>query len=130
LQLYGRDDLRPATEKILKPLAPLNANQIVMDAAFDSDEEPFMVVGVPTFSLAVQDADYNFRHHTIIDTLERIDPRNLGLQTAIMAVAGYSFADAEQRPGKRLSPSEVHELLVKTGLESLYELDYPDAKPY
>jgi carboxypeptidase Q len=130
LQLYGRDDLRPATEKILKPLAPLSANQIVMDAAFDSDEEPFMVVGVPTFSIAVEDGDYNFRHHTIIDTFERIDPRMLGLQTAIMAVAGYSFADAEQRPGKRLSPNEVHELLKKTGLEALYELDYPDKKPY
>jgi carboxypeptidase Q len=130
LQLYGRDDLRPATEKVLKPLAPIAANQIVMDAAFDSDEEPFMVVGVPAYSVAVEDGDYNFRHHTIIDTFERIDPRMLGLQTAIMAVAGYSFADAEHRPGKRLSPSQVHDLLKKTGLESLYELDYPDKKPY
>jgi carboxypeptidase Q len=130
LQLYGRDDLRPATEKILRPLAPLSANQMVMDAAFDSDEEPFMVVGVPTFSIAVEDGDYNFRHHTIIDTFERIDPRMLGLQTAIMAVAGYSFAEAPERPGKRLSPAEVHNLLVKTGLQPLYELDYPGKKPY
>jgi carboxypeptidase Q len=130
LQLYGRDDLRTATEKVLKPLAPMAANQIIMDAAFDSDEEAFMVVGVPTYSIAVEDGDYNFRHHTIIDTFERIDPRMLGLQTAIMAVCGYSFADGEQRPGKRLSRSEVHDLLVRTGLESLYELDYPDKKPY
>ncbi len=130
LQLYGRDDLRPATEKVLKPLTPIAANQIIMDAAFDSDEEAFMVVGVPTYSIAVEDADYNFRHHTIIDTFERIDPRMLGLQTAIMAVCGYSFADAEQRPGRRLSPSEVHDLLVRTGLEPLFELDYPDKKPY
>jgi hypothetical protein len=54
----------------------------------------------------------------------------LGLQTAIMAVSGYSFANAPERPGKRLSPSEVHDLLVRTGLEPLYELDYPDKKPY
>jgi len=129
LVLYGRDDLRPATEKVLKPLAPLGADQAVMDAAFDSDEEAFMVVGVPAFSIAVEDADYNFRHHTIIDTFERIDPRMLGLQTAIMAVVGYSFAEADQPPGKRFSPSEVHNLLVKTGLEQLYELDYPSKKP-
>lgn len=130
LQLYGRDDLRPATEKLLKPLASIAANHIIMDAAFDSDEEAFMVVGVPTYSIAVEDGDYNFRHHTIIDTFERIDPRMLGLQTAIMAVSGYSFANSAERPGKRLSPSEVHDLLVRTGLESLYELDYPDKKPY
>jgi hypothetical protein len=115
---------------VLKPLASIAANQIIMDAAFDSDEEAFMVVGVPTYSIAVEDGDYNFRHHTIIDTFERIDPRMLGLQTAIMAVSGYSFANAPERPGKRLSPSEVHDLLVRTGLESLYELDYPDKKPY
>lgn len=101
-----------------------------MDAAFDSDEEAFMVVGVPAFSIAVEDADYNFRHHTIIDTYERIEPRMVGLQTAIMAVAGYSFAEADQPPGRRLSSSEVHELLKKTGLEQLYELDYPNKKPY
>ena len=130
LQLYGRDDLRPATEKVLKPLASMAANQITTDAAFDSDEEAFMVVGVPTYSIAVEDGDYNFRHHTIIDTFERIDPRMLGLQTAIMAVSGYSFANSAERPGKRLSPSEVHDLLVRTGLEPLYELDYPDKKPY
>src|SRR5436190_1056372 len=130
LQLYGRDDLRPATERVLKPLASIAANQIIMDAAFDSDEEAFMVVGVPTYSIAVEDGDYNFRHHTIIDTFERIDPRMLGLQTAIMAVSGYSFANSAERPGKRLSPSEVHDLLVRTGLEPLYELDYPNKKPY
>jgi hypothetical protein len=130
LVLYGRDDLKSATEKVLKPLAPLGGGQAVMDAAFDSDEEAFMVVGVPAFSIAVEDADYNFRHHTIIDTYERIEPRMVGLQTAIMAVAGYSFAEADQPPGRRLSSSEVHELLKKTGLEQLYELDYPNKKPY
>jgi carboxypeptidase Q len=130
LQLYGREDLRAATEKILKPLAAIDANHLVPDAAFDSDEEAFMVVGVPIYSLAVEEQDYNFRHHTIVDTFEHIDPRMLGLQTAVMAVAGYSFANGEQAPGKRLSPTEVRDLLRRTGLEMLYEMDYPDQKPY
>lgn len=130
LHLFGRPDLKAATEAVLKPLAAIHANQTLMDAAFDSDEETFMVLGVPTFSIAVDDADYNARHHTIIDTLDRVDPRLLSLQTAVLAVAGLRFADAEQRPGKRLSPSEVHELLQRTGLEPLYELEYPGEKPY
>jgi hypothetical protein len=54
----------------------------------------------------------------------------LGLQTAVMAVAGYSFANGEQAPGKRLSPTEVRDVLRRTGLEMLYEMDYPDQKPY
>lgn len=130
LQLYGRPDLRAATERVLKPLAPINANRLLMDLTFDSDEEAFVVVGVPTFSLAVEEGDYNARHHTIIDTFDRVDPRTLAMDTAVMAVAGLGFADAEQRPGKRLSHSEVHELLQRTGVEALYELDYAGEKPY
>ena len=88
------------------------------------------MVRVPAYSLAVEPEDYYVRHHTIVDTFERIDPRMLSLHTAVLAAAGYTFANSEERPGHRLAPSEVKELLHRTGLESLYELDYPDAKPY
>jgi len=48
------------------------------------------------------------------------------LQTAVMAVAAYSFANAERRPGPRIGPAEVQELLRRTGLEPLYRLEYAD----
>lgn len=129
-KLYGRQDLKTTTRELLQPLAPLGADQVFLDADFDSDEESFMVVGVPAYSLAVEPGDYHLRHHTIVDTFERIEPRMLGLQTAVFAIVGYSFADAAERPGRRLSSAEVKDLLKKTGLEPLYELDYPGAKPY
>jgi hypothetical protein len=53
----------------------------------------------------------------------------LAIHTAVMAVAGYSFANAEHRPGRRLSPSEVQELLKRTGLEQLYQLEYATQEP-
>ncbi|HZQ19251.1 MAG TPA: M20/M25/M40 family metallo-hydrolase [Terriglobales bacterium] len=130
LKLYGRKDLESATQKLLAPLASLGANQVFTDADFDSDEESFMVVGVPTFSLVVEPADYQVRHHTAVDTFERIDKRMLALDTAVLAAVGYEFANSDERPGKRLSPSEVKQLLRQTNLESLYELDYPGEKPY
>lgn len=129
-KLYGRTDLEASTKKLIAPLAPLSADRVFTDANFDSDEESFMVVGVPAYSLAVEPGDYYARHHTIIDTFERIDPYMLSLHTAVLAVAAYRFADAEERPGRRLSPAEVKQLLQRTGLESLYELDYPGEKPY
>jgi hypothetical protein len=130
LKLYGRTDLESSTRKLISPLSPLGADRVFTDADFDSDEESFMVVGVPAYSLAVEPGDYYARHHTIIDTFERIDPRMLSLHTAVLAAAGYTFANAEERPGRRLTPAEVKQLLQRTGLESLYELDYPGEKPY
>ena len=62
-----------------------------------------MVVGVPAYSLAVEPEDYYVRHHTIIDTFERIDPRMLSLHTAVLATTGYSFANANERPGRSLT---------------------------
>lgn len=129
LQLNGRADLEASTRKLLRPLAPLGADKMFMDADFDSDHESFMVVGVPAYSLATERGDYDLRHHTIIDTFERIDPSILGIQTAVMAVLAYQFANADERPGPRLSPVAVLELLKRTGLEPLYRLEYPDAKP-
>ena len=130
LKLYGRTDLEASTKKLLEPLAAINANRVFTDADFDSDEESFMVVGVPTYSLVVEPGDYHVRHHTIVDTFERIDPQMIALHTAVLATLGYTFANADERPGKRLSSAEVKELLQRTSLEPLYELDYPDKKPY
>ena len=129
LQLNGRQDLEAATKKLLKPLAPLGADNVSLDADFDSDHESFMVVGVPSYSLLVERADYDVRHHTIVDTFEKIPPSLLGMHTAMMAVVAYQFANASERPGRRLSPPEVVELLRKTGLEPLYRLEYPNARP-
>jgi len=130
LKLYGRADLEASTKKLLAPLAPLNANRTFLDADFDSDEESFMVVGVPAYSLAVEEGDYHVRHHTIVDTFERIDPKMLALHTAVLATLGYTFANADEAPGKRLSAPEVGELLRRTGLEQLYKLDYGNVNPY
>src|SRR5215469_63363 len=129
LQLNGRQDLEAATKKLLKPLAPLGGDHISLDADFDSDHESFMVAGVPAYELLVERGDYDVRHHTSVDTFEKIQPSMLGMHTAMLAVIAYQFANAKERPGRRLSPTEVVELLRGAGLEPLYRLEYPDAKP-
>jgi carboxypeptidase Q len=128
--IHGRQDMEAISKTLLKPLAPLGADKVFLDADFDSDQETFIVAGLPIYSLRVEPGDYDSRHHTIIDTFERVDPRMLAIHTAVMAVAGYSFANAEQRPGRRLSPAEVQELLKRTGLQQLYELEYSAEKPH
>ena len=131
LKLYGRKDLEAGTANIVKPLASLGADKLFLDADFESDEESFMVVGVPAYSLEVEPGDYySVRHHTIVDTYERVDARMLSLDSAVLTIAALSFADADQRPGNRLSPAEVHDLLERTNLEKLFEMDYGDERLY
>jgi hypothetical protein len=88
-----------------------------------------MAAGVPVYSLLVEHGDYDFRHHTIIDTFEHIDPRALALDTAVMAITGYQLAQADQAPGRRLTHAEVLELMRRYHLELLYKADYDGTKP-
>src|SRR5258708_11281800 len=125
-QIHGRKDNEAESKILLKPLAPLGAAGVFLDADFDSDQETFIVAGVPIYSLKVEPQDYDVRHHTIVDTYERVDARMVKLETAIMAGAAYSFANADHRPGRRLSPPEVPELLKRTGLQPPYKLAYAD----
>jgi carboxypeptidase Q len=128
-KIHGRTDLEEPSRRILERLTSLGAGRISLDADFDSDQETFIVAGVPIYSLFVEPQDYDARHHTIIDTFERVDPMMVKLQTAVMAVAAYSAANAAQRPGPRIGAAQVQELLKRTGLEPLYKLEYADEIP-
>ncbi len=89
-----------------------------------SDDQSFVVVGVPTLSLSVEPGDYDNQHHTITDTLDKVDPQMLAMDTAVLAVAAYAIANADQGLGRRLTSSEVDDLLKKTGQAEYVELDY------
>jgi len=49
--------------------------------------------GVPGASLDVEGSHYFDIHHTASDTLDKIDPRDLQLCVATMAVFAYTIAD-------------------------------------
>ena len=59
LELHGRADLEEPVKKLLAPLAAFGASAVTLDATFDRDHAPFMVAGVPAFTLWVEDGDYD-----------------------------------------------------------------------
>lgn len=126
-RIHGRTDMEAASRELLKPLAPLGANGVFLEADLDGDHDRFILAGIPAYSLYAGEAGWGAYHHTALDTFERVDPLMVRLQTAIMAVAAYSFANADQRPGPRLDPAQVQDLLKRTGLEPLYKLLYEKA---
>jgi hypothetical protein len=123
-QIQGRTDLEASTRARLRSLAALGADGASLDASFDEDHAPFVVVGVPAFALWVDPGDYDTRHHTAIDTFENVNARFLALDAAVMAVAAWSFADTPEPVGRRLSEAEARELMTKTGVEGTHRMVY------
>lgn len=126
--LHGRDDLEAPLKQRLAALNAIGAGSIVSGGDLYSDDETFVVAGIPALSLEVVPSDYDNRHHTIIDTFDKIDPRALALDTAALALASYFIADADRAPGRRLSPTEVDSLLKKTGQAEYVDLDYAQSR--
>jgi hypothetical protein len=59
----------------------------------------------------------------VTDTLEKINPRNPGLDTATMALAALAIENADHRPGVRLNEMQVQELLKRTGMAEAAKMD-------
>lgn len=85
---------------------------------------PFLVAGVPAFTLWVEEGDYDVHHHTVTDTLDKVDPRLLATDAAVMAIAGWELANAPAPIGRRLRPAEAAELLERTGVEGTRRMVY------
>jgi hypothetical protein len=105
-------------------LPPLGADAVDTGGDLSNDDESFVVAGIPSLDLLVMPGDADTRHHAITDTLDKIDPRALVLDTAVLAVASYIIANADQRLGRRLTAWEVQDLLKNTGEAEYVELDY------
>ena len=129
-KIHGRSDIEAAARKVLAPLSTLGASGLGLEASFDMDHGPFLAAGIPVFTLWVDEGEYDTHHHAVSDTFDKVDPRMLALDTAVVAVTAYLLADAPEPPGRRLSATEASQLLEKLGLESLRRAVYePNQNP-
>ena len=62
-----------------------------------ADIGPIMREGVPGMGLRVDGDRYFWYHHTPADTMDKLDPREMALCTAAMAVMAYVVADLPER---------------------------------
>jgi hypothetical protein len=112
----GRHDLLQPLTPLIEPLRAIGANRLLADSEVGSDDEPFIVLGIPAVELNTEPGDYETNHHAITDTLDKVDPKALSADTAGMALAVLAIANADPGPGRRLQAPEILELLKRTGL--------------
>jgi carboxypeptidase Q len=86
-------------QEIAKLLAGIAANNIAENGG-GADIGPLMRDGVIGASLDVDGAHYFDIHHTPADTLDKVNPRELALCVATMAVMAYTVADLPEAIGK------------------------------
>ena len=91
---------KPEVKAILAPVAAIlqesGAGMLNLVEHCGADIEPMETAGVPAFS-PIQDSRFYFNyHHTAADTLDKIVPRELAENSAVIAVAAYALANTER----------------------------------
>jgi len=84
--------LRSNLQEIAKLLAGIGADSIEANGG-GADIGPIMREGVPGANLNVEGSRYFDIHHTPADTIDKINPQDLKLCVAAMAVMAYVVAD-------------------------------------
>jgi carboxypeptidase Q len=114
--LGGRTDTEAALRTILKPVEPWGVMQHTPDAIWGTDHFDFMLEGVPTLVANQEPANYMVNYHAASDTLDKVDLRELKLNTAIIAITAFGIAESPEKFGPRLSRAEIEAMLKQTGL--------------
>jgi carboxypeptidase Q len=115
--LGGRRDTESGLRQILKPLDAWGVTQHTADASFGTDNFDFLLEGVPTFVANNEIANYLANYHAASDTFDKVDQRELKLNTVIAALTAWGIADRAEPLGKRLSRAELDTLVKETGLD-------------
>ena len=120
--LGGRRDTETGIRQILKPLDGWGATEHTSDASFGTDNFDFLLEGVPTFVANQEISNYLANYHAASDTFDKVDQRELKLNTVIASLAAWGIADRREPIGKRLSRSELDRLVKETGLDEQMKL--------
>jgi carboxypeptidase Q len=96
----GSDDAFAVVQKIGTLLDRIGAGEITRGGG-GADIGPLMREGVPGMGLRVDGSKYFWYHHTNADTIDKLDPYEMNLCVAALAVMAYVVADLPERIGSR-----------------------------
>jgi carboxypeptidase Q len=115
--LGGRHDIEPAVREILKPFAGWDVDNHTYDADWGTDHFDFLMEGVPNLVANQEVANYLANYHAASDTFEKVDIRELKLNTVLAAVTAWGIADRAEPIGPRYSRAQIETIMKETGLD-------------
>ncbi len=120
--LGGRKDIDAGLRAILKPLDAWGATNHTADASFGTDNFDFLLEGVPNLVANQEISNYLVNYHAASDTFDKVDIRELKMNTVLAALTAWGIADRAEPLGKRLARPELDSLVKETGLDQQMKL--------
>ena len=94
---YPSKDTKGLLDPVARILQTSGAGLLTLsEYAGGADVGPMTKLGVPGFSPIQDNRTYFHYHHTAADTLDKIDPRELAENAAVVAVTAYALTNLER----------------------------------
>ena len=92
----GKPELGQWLRPVSQVLDAINAETLIASPETGEDIDGLTAKGVPSFAPR-QDSRFYFNyHHTAADTFDKVDPKHLNENAAVMAVLAYALADSPE----------------------------------
>ncbi len=111
----GRPELPPLVDRALEPVKGLGPFTQIDAPIVGTDNFDFMLNGVPNLVANQEPALYGPNYHARSDELDKCDPQQLRLNTAIAGALAYGFAQMDAKL-PRQSRAQVEELVRTTDM--------------
>jgi hypothetical protein len=96
--LQNNQEVRAIFDSWLEPLKDLGARRNNIEPVGSTDHLSFIEAGVPGFNPIQDYVNYDIRtHHTNMDTVERLDEKDIQQAAIVMATFAYQAANADRK---------------------------------
>jgi hypothetical protein len=115
----GRAELVPVVDEVLKPVAALGDFMQINAPIVGTDNFDFMLQGVGNLVGNHKPQVYGINYHATSDTYDKVDLKQLKLNSAIVAILGLGFANLEdeQITWKQQTRPEIQKMFEAFDLE-------------
>ncbi|MCH9647067.1 MAG: M28 family peptidase [Deltaproteobacteria bacterium] len=111
----GRPELAAALDRALEPVAGLGPFEHPPDPVVGTDNFDFMMQGVANVVANQEAANYGSNYHASTDTFDKVDQRQLRLNSAIAGAFAWGFANMDVT-WNRQNRAEIQHLIDTTDL--------------
>jgi carboxypeptidase Q len=91
--LQGREELKELWQKLLAPVAHLDADSVRSATKSGTDHLSFLPYGIPGFNFDQKSRGYNHTHHSQSDTYDKAVEGDLKQASAVMAITAWELAN-------------------------------------
>lgn len=111
--LGGRNDLVEAVERFATSMKAFGTLSVDDETVFDTDTGPFILAGLPGIGLRQDSPEYQYTHHSPVDTFDKVRPNILSHDTTIMALLAFWIADRPERFAAPWPPERSARMLIE-----------------